>query len=42
MTEARLESLKALKPATEGLYNVLTDAQKKKADELLGGTCGMM
>jgi LTXXQ motif family protein len=41
-TEAKLESLKALNPATEGLYNVLADEQKKKADELLGGTCGMM
>jgi len=40
--QARLDSLKALKPATEGLYNVLTDAQKKKADELLGGGCRMM
>jgi hypothetical protein len=42
LTETGLESLKALKPATEGLYNALTDAQKKKADELLSGTCGMM
>jgi hypothetical protein len=42
MTEARLDSLKALKPATEGLYNVLTDAQKKKADALLGAACHMM
>ena len=41
-TEAKLESLKALKPATEGLYAVLTDAQKEKADTLLGGGCGMM
>ena len=41
-TEAKLESLKAMKPATEGLYNVLTDAQKEKADKLLGGGCGMM
>jgi len=41
-TEARLDSLKALKPATEGLYNVLTDAQKKKADALLGAACHMM
>jgi hypothetical protein len=41
-TEARLDSLKALKPATEGLYNVLTDAQKKKADTLLGAACHMM
>jgi len=41
-TEAKLANLKALKPAVEGLYNVLTDEQKKKADELLSGTCGMM
>jgi LTXXQ motif family protein len=41
-TEAKLESLKALKPATEGLYAVLTDAQKERADKLLGGGCGMM
>ena len=39
---AKLESLKAMKPATEGLYNVLTDDQKKKADTLLGGGCDMM
>jgi len=36
-----VDSLKALKPATEALYGVLTDEQKKKADELLGGG-GMM
>jgi hypothetical protein len=42
LTETGFESLKAVKPATEGLYNALTDAQKKKADELLSGTCGMM
>jgi len=42
MTEVRLDSLKALKPATEGLYNVLTDAQKKKADALLGAACHRM
>ena len=40
--ESRLESLKALKPVTEGLYSVLSDEQKKKADQLLGGGCGMM
>ena len=39
--ESMVESLKALKPATEALYAVLTDEQKKKADQLLGG-CGMM
>jgi hypothetical protein len=40
--EAMVESLKALKPATEALYAVLTDEQKKKSDQLLGGGCGMM
>ena len=35
-----LDSLKALKPATEALYNTLSDDQKKKADLLLG--IGMM
>ena len=40
--ESRLESLKALKPVTEALYALLTDEQKKKADQLLGGGCGMM
>jgi len=38
--EAMLDSLKALKPATEGLYAVLTDEQKKLADELIGADCG--
>ena len=40
--ESMLDSLKALKPATEALYAGLTDEQKKKADQLLGGRCGMM
>jgi LTXXQ motif family protein len=40
--ESKVESLKALKPVTEGLYDVLGDEQKKKADQLLGGGCGMM
>jgi hypothetical protein len=40
--EAMVDSLKALKPATEALYSVLTDEQKKEADQLLGGGCGMM
>ncbi len=40
--ESMVESLKALKPTTEALYAVLTDEQKKKADQLLGGGCGMM
>ena len=37
-----LESMKAIKPATEALYKVLTDDQKKKADLLLGSGCCMM
>ena len=41
-TEAKLEGLKALKAPTEGLYQVLSDEQKKKADALLGSGCGMM
>ena len=40
--EARLDSLKASKSTTEALYAALTDAQKKKADQLLAGHCGMM
>ncbi len=40
--EAMLDSLKALKPATEGLYSVLTDEQKKVADDLIGVDCGAM
>jgi hypothetical protein len=39
--ETMADSLKALKPATESLYAALTDEQKKKADQLLGGGCGM-
>lgn len=38
--EAMLESLKAMRPATEGLYAVLTDEQKVVADDLIGGDCG--
>ena len=38
--EAMLESMKALKPATEGLYAVLTAEQKTVADDLIGGDCG--
>jgi hypothetical protein len=37
-----LAAMKALKPATEDLYRVLNDEQKKKADSLLGAGCGMM
>ncbi len=40
--QSMADSLKALMPATQGLYAVLTDAQKKKADQLLGGRCSMM
>jgi hypothetical protein len=40
--EAMLESLKVLKPATEELYGVLTDEQKKVADDLIGVDCGAM
>jgi LTXXQ motif family protein len=40
--ESMVETLKALKPSTEALYAVLTDEQKQKADQLLGGGCGMM
>ena len=38
--EAMLESMKALKPATEGLYAVLTPEQKSVADDLIGADCG--
>lgn len=40
--EAMLESMKAMKPATEALYAVLSDEQKKMADELIGADCGAM
>ena len=40
--ESMLDGLKALKPVTEGLYAVLSDEQKKQADQLLGGGCSMM
>jgi LTXXQ motif family protein len=40
--ESMVESLKALRPATETLYKVLSTDQKKKADLLLGmGGCMM-
>jgi LTXXQ motif family protein len=41
-TQAKLDSLKALKPATEELFKVLTDEQQKKADQLLGAACRTM
>jgi hypothetical protein len=40
--ETTLDSLNALKPATVALYAVLTDQQRKKADQLLGEGPGMM
>jgi hypothetical protein len=39
---AMLDAMKALKPATENLYRVLNEEQKKKADTVLGAGCGMM
>jgi hypothetical protein len=40
--EVMVESMKATKPATEKLYAVLTDEQKKVADQLIGMDCGAM
>lgn len=40
--EGIVESMKAVKPATEKLYAVLTDEQKKMADQLIGMDCGAM
>jgi hypothetical protein len=40
--QSMVESMKALKPATEALYKVLSDEQEKKADVLLGSGCCMM
>jgi hypothetical protein len=40
--QTKLDAIKALKAPTEAFYAVLSDEQKKKADELLGGRCGMM
>ena len=40
--QTMVESMKTIKPATEALYKVLTDEQKKKADLLLGNGCCMM
>lgn len=40
--ETMLDAMKALKPATETLYKVLSDDQRKKADLLLGMGCCMM
>ena len=40
--ETMLETMKAVKPATEQLYTVLSDEQKKVADQLIGMDCGAM
>jgi hypothetical protein len=37
-----VDSMKAVKPASEKLYAVLTDDQKKVADQLIGEDCGAM
>jgi hypothetical protein len=39
--EARLQSLKDVKPALTALYAALSDEQKKKADDVLGMGCMM-
>lgn len=40
--ETMVDALKAAKPATEKLYAVLDDEQKKVADQLIGMDCGAM
>jgi hypothetical protein len=40
--EAMVESMKAVKPATEKLYAALTADQRKVADQLIGVDCGAM
>jgi hypothetical protein len=40
--QSMADGLKGLTPATEALYKVLTDEQRKKADMLLGGGCCIM
>jgi hypothetical protein len=40
--EVMVESMNAVKPATEKLYAVLTDEQRKIADQLIGLDCGAM
>ncbi len=40
--QGMLDSMKAVRPATETLYKALNDDQKKKADLLLGNGCCMM
>ena len=40
--EARLQSLKEIKPALAALYAALSEDQKKKADDVLTGMGCMM
>lgn len=40
--EAMVDSMKAVKPATEKFYAALTADQKKVADQLIGVDCGAM
>lgn len=40
--EAMVETMKAVMPAIGTLYAVLTDEQKKVADQLIGKDCGAM
>ena len=40
--EAMVESIKAVKPTVEKLYENLSNEQKKMADELIGIGCGAM
>lgn len=42
MMTARLDGMKAMAAAETALYAVLTDAQKKTADELMTGPMGRM
>ncbi len=42
LMEAHLNALRALKPATEGLYKVLTPEQQQTANLMLPGMCCMM
>jgi hypothetical protein len=42
MMAARLEGMKAVASAGKALYDVLTDAQKKLADELMSAPMGRM
>ena len=42
LLSARLDSIRAVKPAYAKLYAVLDDTQKKNADELMAPYLGMM